>query len=173
MRERRSGFDIANCGKRGVRAHNAPCRLRRVAAQTMCLRRKPSKKSKGAESLPRVPPDEIAMNDLSFSEAQVKVDAWISKFEEGYFPPLVQIARLVEELGELSRSVSHATGVKKPKPGETLHNVEEEIGDMLFVLTCLANSLHISLADVFEQTLHKIDARDTSRWTLKNQEDIK
>ena len=37
MRERRSGFDIANCGKRGVRAHNAPCRLRRVAAQKMIL----------------------------------------------------------------------------------------------------------------------------------------
>ncbi len=112
------------------------------------------------------------MNELTFKEAQARVDAWISKFEEGYFPPLVQIARLVEELGELSRSVSHATGVKKPKANEALHSVEEEVGDLLFVLTCLANSLHISLADVFEQTMHKVDTRDTSRWTLKNREDI-
>ena len=104
---------------------------------------------------------------LTFDEAQKRVDAWISKFEEGYFPPLVQVARLVEELGELSRSVSHETGVKKPKAGETLHSVSEEIGDLLFVLTCLANSQNISLQEVFESTLAKVDARDTSRWTLK------
>ena len=104
---------------------------------------------------------------LTFDEAQARVDNWISKFEEGYFPPLVQVARLVEELGELSRSVSHATGVKKPKPGENLHGIEEEIGDLLFVLTCLANSQNSSLQEVFESTLAKVDARDTSRWTLK------
>ena len=106
-------------------------------------------------------------NDLSLQEAQNRVDQWISKFEEGYFPPLVQIARLVEELGELSRAVSHEIGVKKPKSGEILHDVEEEIGDLLFVLICLANSQKISLTDVFDKTMDKIEHRDTSRWTLK------
>ena len=106
-------------------------------------------------------------NDLSFRDAQNCVEQWVSKFEEGYFPPLVQIARLAEELGELSRAVSHEIGVKKPKSGETLHEVKEEIGDLLFVLICLANSQKISLADVFEETMDKIEHRDTSRWTLK------
>lgn len=105
---------------------------------------------------------------LSLDEVQERVDKWISKFEEGYFPPMVQIARLVEELGELARAVSHETGVKKPKPGETLHEVKEELGDLLFVLTCLANSHKISLTEVFEETLAKVEARDTSRWTLKS-----
>lgn len=105
---------------------------------------------------------------MTFDEAQKRVDYWISQFEEGYFPPLVQIARLTEELGELSRAVSHETGVKKPKTGEQAGSVEEELGDMLFVLTCLANSRNISMAEVFEKTLAKIDARDTSRWTLKS-----
>lgn len=105
---------------------------------------------------------------LTFDEAQKRVDAWISQFEEGYFPPLVQIARLTEELGELSRAISHETGVKKPKAGENAGSVEEELGDMLFVLTCLANARGISLAEVFSRTLAKIDARDTTRWTLKS-----
>ena len=106
--------------------------------------------------------------NLSLDDVQTQVDTWISKFEEGYFPPLVQIARLVEELGELARAVSHETGTKKPKPGEELHSVKEEVGDLFFVLTCLANSQKISLAEVFEQTMAKIEARDTSRWTLKS-----
>lgn len=105
---------------------------------------------------------------LTFDDAQKRVDTWIAQFEEGYFPPLVQISRLTEELGELSRAVSHDIGVKKPKPGEQSGSIEEELGDLLFVLTCLANSRNISMADVFEKTLAKIDARDTSRWTLKS-----
>lgn len=101
--------------------------------------------------------------------AQDRVDAWISKFEEGYFPPLVQIARLAEELGELARAVSHQTGVKKPKSGETLHSIEEELGDLLFVLICFANAYHISLDDIFNRTMQKIESRDTTRWTLKKE----
>ena len=103
----------------------------------------------------------------TFDDAQARVHQWISKFEEGYFPPLVQIARLVEELGELSRSVSHLTGVKKPKSGESLHSVEEELGDLLFIIITFANSMNISLDDIFEKTMDKIEARDIKRWTLK------
>lgn len=103
----------------------------------------------------------------TFNDAQAQVHHWISKFEEGYFPPLVQIARLIEELGELSRSVSHLTGVKKPKADETLHSVEEELGDLLFIIITFANSMHISLDTIFEKTMDKIEKRDTERWTLK------
>ena len=104
---------------------------------------------------------------VTFDAAQKRVDAWVSQFEEGYFPPIVQVARLVEELGELSRAISHQTGAKKPKPGESCGDVEEEIGDLLFVLTCLANSQNISLEKVFNRTLNKVETRDASRWTPK------
>ena len=107
------------------------------------------------------------MNPLSIEDAQKRVDAWISQFEEGYFPPLVQIARLTEELGELARAVSHQTGVKIPKKGETLHSIEEEVGDLLFVLICFANANHISLEKALLDNLDKIEKRDTHRWTLK------
>ena len=34
------------------------------------------------------------------TEAQRRVDDWISQFEEGYWPPLANLARLNEEVGE-------------------------------------------------------------------------
>lgn len=104
---------------------------------------------------------------LTFEAAQARVAAWVSQYEEGYFPPLAQIARLAEELGELSRAISHETGAKKPKPGECLHDADEEIGDMLFVLVCLANARGADLGEIFSKTLAKIEKRDADRWTKK------
>ena len=45
------------------------------------------------------------------------------------------IARLTEELGELSREVQHVYGMKKKKSSEAIHSLEEETGDLL--LLCL------------------------------------
>lgn len=106
--------------------------------------------------------------DLGLGESQRMVDAWIKQFEEGYFPPMVQIARLVEELGELARAVSHETGHKIPKAGERCVGVEEELGDLFFVLICFANSQNISLEEAFRKVLSKIDKRDKTRWHLKH-----
>ncbi len=39
---------------------------------------------------------------MAFAPIQKEVDAWISQFEEGYFPPLPMLARLTEEVGELA-----------------------------------------------------------------------
>lgn len=75
---------------------------------------------------------------LTFREAQEEVDAWISSFREGYFPPLLMLARLAEELGELARVLAHRHG-KTPKPGEAEGDLAEELGDLLFVLISLAN----------------------------------
>ena len=55
---------------------------------------------------------------MSFAPIQESVDEWIRKQTPGYFQPLQMIARLTEELGELTRAVSYRFGEKKPKPGE-------------------------------------------------------
>jgi NTP pyrophosphatase (non-canonical NTP hydrolase) len=104
---------------------------------------------------------------LPLREWQDRVDAWIGQFKEGYFPPFVNFARLVEEVGELSRALSHHLGAKRPKPGEALGSVEEELADILFVLTCLSNQLGVDLTAAAHKTLNKIERRDRSRWTLK------
>lgn len=46
---------------------------------------------------------------------QQEVDTYISQFKEGYFPPMELLARLTEELGELSREVQHKYGTKKKR----------------------------------------------------------
>jgi NTP pyrophosphatase (non-canonical NTP hydrolase) len=51
---------------------------------------------------------------------QQEVDSYINSFEEGYFPPMELVARLTEELGELSREVQHVYGMKKKKSTEAV-----------------------------------------------------
>ncbi|MFN7532152.1 MAG: transcriptional regulator, partial [Gemmatimonas sp.] len=36
---------------------------------------------------------------MTMTEYQARVDRWISQFEEGYFHPLTNLARLTEEVG--------------------------------------------------------------------------
>ncbi|MGN7386609.1 nucleotide pyrophosphohydrolase [Sporosarcina sp. SAFN-015] len=100
---------------------------------------------------------------------QEEVHTYISSFEEGYFPPMEMLARLTEELGELSREVQHVYGVKKKKESEEIKSLAEETGDLLFVLICFANSQGISLEDALMNVLNKFKERDADRWTKKEE----
>ena len=104
---------------------------------------------------------------MSFAEAQKEVDAWISQFQEGYFPPLAMMARLTEEVGEVARVLMHRYGGKTPKPGEQAGDPGEEIADTLFVLICLANSLGVNLDEAFARAMEKYRSRDSDRWTRR------
>lgn len=111
----------------------------------------------------------MATNQINYNtqDIQKRVDSYISQFKEGYFSPLSLMARLSEETGELAREVNHYYGEKPKKSTETEMTVEEELGDILFVLTCFANSLHIDLSESFERSMSKIETRDKDRWTKK------
>ena len=78
------------------------------------------------------------------------------------------MARLTEEIGELAREVNHYHGEKPKKTSEKTHTVEKELGDILFVLACFANSLDIDLSESFHMAISKIETRDKDRWTRKN-----
>jgi NTP pyrophosphatase (non-canonical NTP hydrolase) len=101
---------------------------------------------------------------MSFAPLQKQVDEWITTHTEGYFKPLMMMARLTEELGELARAVSHKLGDKKPKPGEKEGDVAEEIGDLIFVLLCLANEQGIDVDEAWKGLLEKLYVRDAKRW---------
>lgn len=101
---------------------------------------------------------------MTLREAQAAVDAWISQFEEGYWPPLANLARLAEEVGELARELNHRFGPKRKKPEEHPGDLAEELGDALFVLICLANSLGVDLEEALAGVLAKYRRRDGSRW---------
>src|SRR5699024_9906256 len=98
-------------------------------------------------------------------EIEQRVDAYISQFKEGYFSPLSLTARLTEEVGELAREINHTYGEKPKKSTEEIKTIEEEIGDILFVLACFSNSLDLDLSQAFSQTMDKFETRDKDRWT--------
>jgi NTP pyrophosphatase (non-canonical NTP hydrolase) len=110
------------------------------------------------------------VSDKSLAAIQQEVDRYILQFKEGYFSPLAMLARLSEEVGELAREVNHAYGEKPKKPEEADNSIEMELGDILFVLACFANSLGIDLADAHDKVMNKFNTRDADRWTRKNTE---
>lgn len=104
---------------------------------------------------------------MSLSQAQQRVHQWISRFEEGYFHPLTNLARLTEEVGELAREINHRFGQKTKKPEEPEGDLEMELADILFVLICIANREGIDLQHAFDRMMAKVEQRDEARWTRK------
>lgn len=106
---------------------------------------------------------------LTTKEIEEEVDQYISQFKEGYFSPLALVARLSEEVGELAREINHTYGEKPKKPTEEDKSIEEEIGDILFVLACFTNSLQLDLSKAFQYSMNKFKTRDKNRWTKKEE----
>lgn len=104
---------------------------------------------------------------MDLRDVQQQVDAYISQFKEGYFPPLVNLARLTEEVGELAREINHRYGPKTKKPGEPDQDVALELADVVFVCVVLANQMGVDLQDAIERTLTKYEVRDADRWERK------
>lgn len=103
----------------------------------------------------------------SMKDMQIEVDDYINQFKAGYFSPLANLARLSEEVGELSREINHFYGEKKKKDSEAANTVKAELGDNLFVLLCIANSLDIDMTESFNETMDKFNNRDKNRFERK------
>ncbi len=101
---------------------------------------------------------------MELKQAQERVDTWISRFEEGYWPPLTNLARLIEEVGELAREMNHRFGHKIKKPDEPEQDLALELADVMFVLIVIANEQGIDLDEALEQVLEKYRERDSERW---------
>jgi NTP pyrophosphatase (non-canonical NTP hydrolase) len=105
------------------------------------------------------------LSSRTLKESQEIVDQYISQFKEGYFSPLAMLARLTEELGELAREINHFHGEKPKKATEDSNTIDEELGDLFFVLICLANSLNIDIDEALTTVMNKFNTRDKDRWT--------
>ena len=104
---------------------------------------------------------------MPLAEAQQRVDAWVGQFEEGYFHPLTNLARLTEEVGELAREINHRFGQKTRKKDEPEGDLAMELADILFVVVCMANREGIDLQAAFDRMMAKVETRDADRWTRK------
>ncbi len=99
---------------------------------------------------------------ISLADVQRRVDEWIESVGVDYFSELTNLAQLVEEVGELARVMAREFGDQTAKPGEN-HSLAGEIGDVLFVLTCIANQTGVNMDEAFRATLRKNTLRDTQR----------
>lgn len=104
---------------------------------------------------------------MRIADAQKAVDAWIGQFEEGYWPPLSNLARLIEEVGELARDLNHRYGHKPRKADEPEQDLALELADILFVVIAIANEQKIDLEEAFNRVLEKYRVRDGERWTRR------
>ena len=102
---------------------------------------------------------------MRIGEAQQAVDAYVGQFKEGYWPPLSNLARLIEEVGELARELNHRYGHKPKKAGEPEQDLGMELADILFVIIAIANEQKIDLEAAFDAVLEKYQVRDRDRWT--------
>lgn len=104
---------------------------------------------------------------MEIKDMAQEVEKWIGQFEEGYFPPQTLVLRLAEEVGEVAREVNHLYGEKPKKPNEPENDLEMELGDIIFILICMANSLNLDLERAFSRVMKKYYERDINRWTPK------
>ena len=95
---------------------------------------------------------------------QREIDQWIQE-NGGYWPELSLLARLTEEVGELAREYNHRFGPKKKKPSERDQDLAAELGDLLWILLCMANQQGIDMDAAFSRTMRKVRVRDGGRFT--------
>ncbi len=76
------------------------------------------------------------------------------------------MAVLTEEVGELARVISRKYGDQVAKPNEDL-NLADELADVLWVVTCLANQTGVDLTEAFHNNLQKKISRDKNRFINK------
>lgn len=114
---------------------------------------------------------------MTIKEYQQAVDQWIKQYGVRYFSPLTNIAILTEETGEVARIMARFAGEQswsardKEKFGINEANESEkgkqlladELSDVIWVVSCIANYYHIDLQDALNANLDKKTKRDKQR----------
>lgn len=104
---------------------------------------------------------------MTIMELQTIVDQWIKEYGVRYFNEMTNTVVLMEEVGELSRLMARVYGeqsFKNDTDKSSAHEkIEDELADILFVVTCLANQMDIDLARAMKKNMDKKTQRDHSR----------
>lgn len=109
----------------------------------------------------------LVLSYMSLKDVQDEVHAWVDQYKIGYWKPHEILARLTEETGELAREINHRYGPKKKKSSEETGELADEMADIIFTLSCLANSLDINLDESFKRVMDKCYGRDKDRFEKK------
>jgi len=100
---------------------------------------------------------------MTISELQDQVDAWIQEYGVRYFNELTNMAILTEEVGELARIMARRYGEQSEKESDKNLDLGDEIADVLWVLTCIANQTGVNLEEALIRNFEKKTLRDKDR----------
>lgn len=104
---------------------------------------------------------------MTIKEWQQAVDNWIKDYGVRYFDVKTNTLLLTEEVGEFCRIVARKYGEQSFKSKVTELESEEllaeELSDIYFVVTCLANQLKIDLEKSLVENIAKKTTRDRKR----------
>ncbi len=104
---------------------------------------------------------------MTIQNLQSEVDQWIKTIGVRYFSELTNMTILTEEVGELARVISRTYGEqswKKPLSiEEQKEKLADEMADVLWVLTCLANQTGVDLTQAIQKNIKKKTVRDHQR----------
>ncbi len=105
----------------------------------------------------------------TLGELQHAVHDWITTVGGGYFSPLTNAVILAEETGEVARVMARKYGDQRAKPGDK-ENLADELADLLWVLTAIANQTGIDLTEAVRKNIEKKNRRDGLRFKDKEQD---
>jgi|GEM_PF-83986 len=94
---------------------------------------------------------------------QTDVETWMKKLKFSYWNSEEILAQLDSECGELSTELLERYGPKPKKPTDQKRKVGHEIADVIFALTCLANSHDVDLAQECRRAMSTTDPPEFSR----------
>jgi NTP pyrophosphatase (non-canonical NTP hydrolase) len=100
---------------------------------------------------------------MDIHDYQQTVDRWINSTGVRYFNELTNMAILTEEVGEVARIISRRYGEQSEKEKDKEASLADELADVIFVVTCLANQTGINLTEALEANLRKKTDRDAQR----------
>ncbi len=100
---------------------------------------------------------------MELKELQVKVDHWIKAYGVRYFDELTNMAILTEEVGEVARIMARKYGEQSYKDTDTNRDLANELADVIWVLTCIANQTGIDLDEAMQNNFQKKTKRDNHR----------
>lgn len=103
------------------------------------------------------------MPSITIENYQAKVDQWIKTHGVRYFSEMTNLAILMEEVGEVARLIARTYGEQSFKSKAPKNNIADELADVMFVLTCLANQTGIDLTKALHENLAKKTRRDGQR----------
>ena len=100
---------------------------------------------------------------MTIEELQNTVDEWVRKYGVRYFDPLTNTALLAEEVGEVARIMARTYGEQSFKESDKDRNLADELADVLWVITCIANQTGVDLTQAVADNIGKKTLRDQNR----------